>query len=89
MIGVLFVNSWTLQRLAVPDVFSNKASSTYYCSLFPRQQWKDEKNNLQMQVNDLEKRLKGNEEKFNKREKENKKVSGAWFTMLSTSNLIF
>lgn len=39
-----------------------------------RQQWKDEKNALEKQITDLEKKLKGNEENLRKREKEYKKV---------------
>lgn len=42
--------------------------------LVPRQQWKDEKNGLEKQITDLEKKLKGNEENLRKREKEYKKV---------------
>ena len=33
-----------------------------------RQQWKDEKNALEKQITDLEKKLKGNEENLRKRE---------------------
>ena len=39
-----------------------------------RQQWKDEKNELVKQITDLEKTLKGKEEKSRKLEKEYKKV---------------
>ena len=39
-----------------------------------RQQWKDEKNALEKQITDLEKKLKGNEENLRRREKEYKKV---------------
>ena len=42
--------------------------------MFFRQQWKDEKNELVKQITDLEKTLKGKEEKSRKLEKEYKKV---------------
>lgn len=49
-----------------------------------RQQWKDEKNALEKQITDLEKKLKGNEENLRKREKEYKKV---WTTKRFHVNL--
>ena len=45
-----------------------------FTCLVLRQQWKDEKNALEKQITDLEKKLKGNEENLRRREKEYKKV---------------
>lgn len=39
-----------------------------------RQQWKDEKSGLEMQMTDLRKKFKRNEENLQKYEKESKKV---------------
>ena len=50
-----------------------KFISLFTC-LVLSQQWKDEKNALEKQITDLEKKLKGNEENLRKREKEYKKV---------------
>ena len=56
------------------DPTSNYFISNCPVFLFFRQQWQNEKNGLEAQITELEKKLKGNEENSRKREKESKKV---------------